>query len=52
MNRFEVLPPIQKKKVRFIHLNHSNPLLDPGLRHPQLLPQRVLLAVEGEKIEL
>ncbi len=25
MNRFDALPPEQRRKVRFIHLNHSNP---------------------------
>ncbi len=53
MNRFEVLPPIQKKKVRFIHLNHSNPLLDPESEaSAAVVAKGYQLAVEGEKIEL
>ena len=27
---FAPLPPAERAKVRFIHLNHSNPLLDPA----------------------
>ncbi|MHC5038004.1 MAG: MBL fold metallo-hydrolase [Planctomycetota bacterium] len=30
LGRFASLPPVTKKKVRFIHLNHTNPLLDPS----------------------
>ncbi|MHC4773850.1 MAG: MBL fold metallo-hydrolase, partial [Planctomycetota bacterium] len=29
MQRFEPLPLSEKEKVRFIHLNHTNPALDP-----------------------
>ena len=29
MERFAALPPAEKAKVRFIHMNHTNPLLDP-----------------------
>jgi pyrroloquinoline quinone biosynthesis protein B len=29
MQRFESLPVSEKEKVRFIHLNHTNPALDP-----------------------
>lgn len=29
MKRFESLPPEQRLKIRFIHLNHTNPALDP-----------------------
>ena len=53
MNRFEVLPIIQKKKVRFIHLNHSNPLLDPKSEASAVVVAKgYQLAVEGEKIDL
>ena len=30
MERFAALPPEEKAKVRFIHLNHTNPLNDPA----------------------
>jgi len=30
MERFKALPPEEKKKVRFIHLNHPNPAVDPS----------------------
>lgn len=30
MERFAPLPPEEKAKVRFIHMNHTNPLLDPA----------------------
>lgn len=30
MALFEELPPAEKDKIWFIHMNHSNPLLDPG----------------------
>jgi pyrroloquinoline quinone biosynthesis protein B len=30
MARFAVLPAAQRDKVRFIHLNHTNPALEPG----------------------
>lgn len=30
MKRFEGLPAAERGKVRFIHLNHTNPALDPG----------------------
>ncbi len=30
MGLFESLPEAEKRKIWFIHMNHSNPLLDPG----------------------
>ena len=30
MERFAPLPDEEKAKVRFIHMNHTNPLLDPA----------------------
>lgn len=30
MKRLASLPPAERAKVRFIHLNHTNPLLNPG----------------------
>ncbi len=30
MRRFEALPPTERAKIRFIHLNHTNPALQPN----------------------
>jgi pyrroloquinoline quinone biosynthesis protein B len=30
MARFDSLPPLERAKIRFIHLNHTNPALDPN----------------------
>ncbi len=30
MERFAPLPESEKRKIRFLHLNHTNPALDPG----------------------
>lgn len=30
---FQSLPAIEKKKIHFIHFNHTNPLLNPGSKH-------------------
>ena len=40
MQRFDALPSIEKSKVRFIHLNHSNPALLPGSRESETIRQR------------
>lgn len=32
MERFAALPPADKAKIRFIHMNHTNPLLTPKAR--------------------
>ncbi|MBK7434390.1 MAG: MBL fold metallo-hydrolase [Chitinophagaceae bacterium] len=37
MKRFEGLPAAEKNKIRFIHFNHTNPLLRPGSGALQLL---------------
>ncbi|MCI0658107.1 MAG: MBL fold metallo-hydrolase [Acidobacteria bacterium] len=47
------LPPEQRAKVRFIHLNHTNPALNPaGNASRQLSEAGLLVAVEGERIGL
>jgi pyrroloquinoline quinone biosynthesis protein B len=47
------LPPEQRAKVRFIHLNHTNPALDPESEATRLLNRAgVTVAHEGERIGL
>ena len=53
MKRFEPLPRAERAKIRFIHLNHTNP----GLRPDSAAHQRVeqagfRVAAIGERIEL
>ena len=53
MQRFMDLPPAEKAKVRFIHLNHTNPaLLVDGEARKQIEQSGFRVAVEGEKVEL
>ena len=44
MERFADLPPEHKAKVRFLHLNHSNPILWDG-------PERRLVEASGFRVE-
>ena len=47
------LPPEQRAKVRFIHLNHTNPALDPESEATQNLTRAGVTVVrEGERIGL
>jgi pyrroloquinoline quinone biosynthesis protein B len=53
MKRFAPLPTRERNKVRFIHFNHSNPVLDP--QSPETDKVRDAghqLAMEGERHEL
>lgn len=51
MKRFGVLPEEERRKIRFIHLNHSNPLLDPkGKERTLLIEKGFGLAEEGEVV--
>ena len=53
MQRFMDLPPAEKAKVRFIHLNHTNPaLLVDGEARKQIEQSGFRVADEGEKVEL
>lgn len=53
MARFEPLAPELKSRVRFIHLNHTNPALDPKAEQSRRVRAAGLgLAEEGEKIRL
>lgn len=51
MERFAPLPPAEKAKVRFIHLNHSNPLLDAQSKERKAVRDAGFgVAEEGETI--
>lgn len=53
MKRFSVLPEEERRKIRFIHLNHSNPLLNPnGNERTLLIEGGFGLAEEGEVVGL
>ncbi len=51
MDRFEDLPVAEKKKVWFIHMNHTNPLLNPNApERAQVQKAGFNIAEEGDKI--
>lgn len=51
MERFASLPPAEKSKIRFIHMNHTNPLLAPGARERGVVKKAgFAIAEEGEII--
>jgi pyrroloquinoline quinone biosynthesis protein B len=53
MERFAKLPAKEKAKVRFIHLNHTNPALWPGTKErAEIEAAGFRVAEEGERIEL
>lgn len=53
MDRLQPLPDALRRKVRFIHLNHTNPLLDAGSDAWREVHDRGFrVAVEGEELEL
>lgn len=53
MSRFEKMPSAEKSKIRFIHLNHTNPALQPGSPARKLIQRKgYKVAREGEKLEL
>ncbi len=53
MDRLRALPESERTKVRFIHLNHTNPALDPAGNARQEIEQRGFhVADEGERIAL
>jgi pyrroloquinoline quinone biosynthesis protein B len=53
MERFSVLPEAERAKVRFIHLNHSNPAADPnGAVRAQIEAGGFRVAEEGERVIL
>ncbi len=53
MERFETLPNNEKQKIHFIHLNHTNPLLDSNSEeHKAFIQSDYNLAVEGQVLTL
>ena len=53
MERFAALPDEEKARVRFIHLNHTNPALwSENPQFKEVFDKGFALAREGEKIPL
>ncbi|MEZ4650862.1 MAG: MBL fold metallo-hydrolase [Candidatus Eisenbacteria bacterium] len=53
MERLDRLGPDLRGRVRFLHLNHTNPLLDPSSDASRELERRgYLCAEEGDRVEL
>lgn len=53
IKRFSPLDETQRKKVRFIHLNHTNPSLQPTSRAVRQIERAGMrVAVEGEVVDL
>ena len=53
MERFSSLPAEERAKVRFIHLNHTNPALYPDSEEARMVREAGYgLAVEGERVGL
>ncbi len=53
MDRFAALPPEERAKVRFIHLNHTNPALWPDSEaYEAVVEKGFRLAEEGERVGL
>lgn len=49
MDRFDALPQAQRQRVRFIHLNHSNPARDPAsAASAQIAARGYRVAAEGD----
>ena len=49
---FAPLPESEKRKVKFIHFNHTNPLIFEGPEREQVKKLGYAVATEGERIEL
>ena len=50
---FAVLSPAEKKKIYFIHMNHTNPLLNPGSsEYQKLIDEGFLIAERGMEFSL
>ncbi|MBI4229475.1 MAG: pyrroloquinoline quinone biosynthesis protein PqqB, partial [Planctomycetes bacterium] len=53
LRRLASLPAAERAKVRFLHLNHTNPALDPGSDAARLVREAgCAIAREGETVEL
>jgi pyrroloquinoline quinone biosynthesis protein B len=52
MERFSSLPSAERNKIRFIHLNHTNPALREGEERLKIETGGFQVAKEGERFEL
>ncbi|MEM0962248.1 MAG: MBL fold metallo-hydrolase [Bacteroidota bacterium] len=52
MERLAALPSSEQAKVRFIHLNHTNPALWPGPERDAIRRAGMRVAEEGERVSL
>ena len=53
VERFASLPAADRGRIRFIHLNHTNPLLDPSSDAASAVERAgCSIASEGERFEL
>jgi pyrroloquinoline quinone biosynthesis protein B len=53
MARLARLPASERAKVRFLHLNHTNPVLDPASDEARAVAEAgFAVAVEGERLEI
>ncbi len=52
MALFSLLPAAEKRKIKFIHFNHTNPLLLEGPEREAVKKLGFQVATEGERIEL
>jgi len=51
--RFAALPAVERAKIRFIHLNHTNPALDPGSpARAAIRDAGMHVAEQGERVAL
>lgn len=48
MERFAALPEAERAKVRFLHLNHTNPALERGAAREEIERAGMAVAAEGE----
>jgi len=52
-DKLQHLPAEERQKVRFLHLNHTNPALDPDGEARRTIEKRGFrVAEEGKRIEL
>ena len=53
VKRFDGLSPLEKKKIYFIHMNHTNPLLNPKNRvYQKLIDKGFVIAERGMEFSL
>ena len=52
LNRFMILSYEERKKIRFLHLNHTNPALRSGDATRRIRAAGCAVAQEGERVHL